>query len=166
MATRFSRNVLNAVITVDTFRTFLLVAMSADVRSCACSAAVTEVCLFHQRCRACAARAGSCYLVFLTLSFLALFIHTEAEMTSALPLIFLKLGGSLITEKATEARAVRTTVLQRLMTEIAEARKQRQFRLVLGHGAGSFGHVEAKRHGTRQGVSSNAQWHGFLEVQV
>ena len=80
-------------------------------------------------------------------------------------MIFLKLGGSLITDKNTP-RAVRYDVLDRLMQETAEARAARPGqRLLLGHGSGSFGHVEARKYGTRHGVSTPAQWQGFAEVQ-
>jgi len=80
-------------------------------------------------------------------------------------LIFLKLGGSLITDKNTP-RAVRPELLARLMREIAEARAARPgMRIVLGHGSGSFGHVEARRYGTRAGVYSETDWQRFAEVQ-
>jgi isopentenyl phosphate kinase len=80
--------------------------------------------------------------------------------------VFLKLGGSLITDKATP-RTPRTETLARLMREIANALAERpDLRLVLGHGSGSFGHVEAKKHGTRAGVQTTEQWRGFAEVQA
>jgi isopentenyl phosphate kinase len=78
--------------------------------------------------------------------------------------IFLKLGGSLITDK-TQVETVRAEVLARLAAEIAQARQENPaLRLVLGHGSGSFGHVAAAKHGTRQGVQDAAGWHGFAEV--
>ena len=78
--------------------------------------------------------------------------------------LFLKLGGSLLTDK-TQAEALRGDVLARLAAEIAAARAARPgLRLVLGHGSGSFGHVAAARHGTRGGVAGAAAWHGFAEV--
>jgi isopentenyl phosphate kinase len=78
--------------------------------------------------------------------------------------IFLKLGGSLITDK-TKVEVVRGDVLSRLATEIAKARRENSsLRLLLGHGSGSFGHVAAAKHGTRQGVANAAGWRGFAEV--
>ena len=78
--------------------------------------------------------------------------------------IFLKLGGSLLTEK-TGHEALRPQVLARLAAEIAQARaEQAGFSLVLGHGSGSFGHVAGARHGTRTGVSGPEGWFGFAEV--
>ncbi len=79
-------------------------------------------------------------------------------------LVFLKLGGSLITDK-TRPRTPRPQVIARLAAEIAAARAQNpNLRLLLGHGSGSFAHVPAKRYGTRQGVDSPAGWRGFAEV--
>ena len=80
--------------------------------------------------------------------------------------VFVKLGGSLITDKNTP-RTPRPETIPRLMREIAEARAARpEMRLVLGHGSGSFGHVEGKKYGTRAGVRTEAEWHGFAEVQA
>jgi isopentenyl phosphate kinase len=82
------------------------------------------------------------------------------------PLIFLKLGGSLITDKH-QPRTPRPDVLARLMGEIATARANRpDLALVLGHGSGSFGHAEGKRYGTRNGVHTAEEWHGFAKVQA
>lgn len=79
-------------------------------------------------------------------------------------LVFLKLGGSLITDK-TQAHTARVDVLTRLATELAEGLRQKpELRLVLGHGSGSFGHVPARRFGTRDGVHSPREWRGFIEV--
>jgi isopentenyl phosphate kinase len=79
-------------------------------------------------------------------------------------LVFLKLGGSLITDK-TRPYTPRREVLSRLAVEIAKARLANpDLSLVLGHGSGSFGHTAAKKHGTRQGVHDPAGWDGFVEV--
>lgn len=79
-------------------------------------------------------------------------------------LVFLKLGGSLLTDK-TRPQALRADVLARLAAEIAAALHLRPgLQLLLGHGSGSFGHVTAHKHGTRAGVSSLQQWRGYAEV--
>lgn len=78
--------------------------------------------------------------------------------------IFLKLGGSLITDKLS-ARMVRQDVLTRLAGEIARAMaKKPQIRLVIGHGSGSFGHFTARQFGTYSGVSTTEEWLGFAQV--
>jgi isopentenyl phosphate kinase len=79
-------------------------------------------------------------------------------------MIFLKLGGSLITDK-TGVEVVHSDVLARLAAEIARARAAKpDLQLLLGHGSGSFGHVAAAKYGTRSGVQTAEQWHGFAEV--
>jgi len=79
-------------------------------------------------------------------------------------LVFLKLGGSLITDK-TVPFTVRKDKIASLASEISQfLNSNNDFRLVLGHGSGSFGHPAAKKYGTRQGVKSPEQWKGFAEV--
>lgn len=79
-------------------------------------------------------------------------------------LVFLKLGGSLITDKS-RPRTARLDVIDRLAREIAEAlREAPEVHLVIGHGAGSYGHISAKKYATRQGVSTPEEWCGFTEV--
>jgi isopentenyl phosphate kinase len=78
--------------------------------------------------------------------------------------IFLKLGGSLITQKD-QAETARITVIRRLAREIANALTQvPDMQLVIGHGSGSFGHHAAQQYGTDQGASSWEDWVGFTEV--
>jgi isopentenyl phosphate kinase len=79
-------------------------------------------------------------------------------------LVFVKLGGSVITDKA-QAETPRPDVIDRLATEVAAAHSAcPNLRLLLGHGSGSFGHVPARRHGTRRGVQGREGWLGFAEV--
>jgi len=78
--------------------------------------------------------------------------------------VFLKLGGSLITDK-TKIEHAHTRTLRRLAREIKAAHEVRpDLQLVLGHGSGSFGHVAAKKHGTRDGVKDRSGWLGYAEV--
>ena len=79
-------------------------------------------------------------------------------------LAFLKLGGSLITDK-TRPYTVRPETLDDLASQIASALAERpDLRLILGHGSGSFGHQAASQFGTRHGVSGPEAWRGFAEV--
>jgi isopentenyl phosphate kinase len=78
--------------------------------------------------------------------------------------VFLKLGGSLITEK-TRPFTPRTDVLQDLSLQIARALHDKpDLHLVLGHGSVSFGHVAADRYQTKYGVAGAESWRGFSEV--
>ena len=79
-------------------------------------------------------------------------------------LYFLKLGGSLITDK-NNPHTPRLDVLHRLAVEIHTAViEQPDLRLVIGHGSGSFGHIPAHQYHTRDGVRSALEWSGFIEV--
>ena len=79
-------------------------------------------------------------------------------------LVFLKLGGSLITDKD-RPHTHRPEVLARLAAEIAAARAASpDLRLLIGHGSGSFGHTAAHKYDTRHGVRDAAGWLGFAEV--
>lgn len=91
-------------------------------------------------------------------------------------LVFLKLGGSLITDK-TRPYTARLDKLSGLASEIAAALMQEPaLRLVLGHGSGSFGHTAARQYRTRDGIASpdlsdqdgdsnrSRYWCGFAEV--
>jgi isopentenyl phosphate kinase len=85
-------------------------------------------------------------------------------MTRNKPTTFLKLGGSLLTDKA-GVEVLRRDVLLRIAGEIGEALgTDRELRLVLGHGSGSFGHVAAATHNTRNGVRSEEEWVAYAKV--
>ncbi len=74
------------------------------------------------------------------------------------------MGGSLITDKNTP-HTHRPEALARLAAEIYEAWQQnRELKILLGHGSGSFGHVPGRKYGTRLGVHSVDEWTGFVEV--
>ncbi|MEA2055074.1 MAG: isopentenyl phosphate kinase [Candidatus Thermoplasmatota archaeon] len=61
-------------------------------------------------------------------------------------MIAIKLGGSVITNKEKECR-FNKRITYRLAGEIAEAGKK----VMIVHGAGSFGHPQAKKHGLHKG---------------
>ncbi len=79
-------------------------------------------------------------------------------------LIFLKLGGSLITNKA-KPFTVEQILLDRISGEIVQFLQTTQnTQLVIGHGSGSFGHTSAAKFKTRDGVRNNEQWKGYQKV--
>jgi isopentenyl phosphate kinase len=78
--------------------------------------------------------------------------------------VFLKLGGSLITDK-TRAYTAHPQVIVRLAQEIRQTLDTiPSLKLLIGHGSGSFGHWAAKPHGTRQGVRTPDQWRAYAQV--
>jgi len=93
-------------------------------------------------------------------------------------LVLLKLGGSLITDK-TQPYTPRLDVMENLALQIKTALQSRpSLRIIIGHGAGSFGHVPASEYHTRDGLPPRATqlmhrerdeteenyWKGFAEV--
>jgi isopentenyl phosphate kinase len=79
-------------------------------------------------------------------------------------LVFLKLGGSLITDK-TRPYTPRMEKLDSLAAEISSVLSENpDLHLLLGHGSGSFGHAAAGQFSTRMGVSTPEAWRGFAEV--
>jgi isopentenyl phosphate kinase len=79
-------------------------------------------------------------------------------------LTLLKLGGSLITEKA-RPETPRREVIARLAGEIARATRDSPGRLIVGHGSGSFGHVAARESGIASGLRSAEQLPGVSKTQ-
>lgn len=79
-------------------------------------------------------------------------------------LYFIKLGGSLITDKAHPLTA-RPDVIKRLAAEIAQITHEKpDLKLLIGHGSGSFGHAVADRYQMQTGVMGKPSWKGFAEV--
>jgi isopentenyl phosphate kinase len=79
-------------------------------------------------------------------------------------LIFLKLGGSLITDK-TKPYTLEEEIIKRLSKEIKEAREEKRIDLIIGHGGGSFPHISAKRYKTNKGFIDKNSKYGFCQVQ-
>lgn len=65
-------------------------------------------------------------------------------------IILIKLGGSVITDKARE-KIPNLSVISRLAQEIGQVYKAGSALMVIGHGAGSFGHPQAKKYNTAEG---------------
>lgn len=77
-------------------------------------------------------------------------------------LTFVKLGGSVITDK-TGQEAPDLPTIRRLAAELRAALDQAgpADRLIVGHGSGSFGHTYARRYGVHTGISAGGDWMGF-----
>lgn len=87
---------------------------------------------------------------------------SEADLSS--DLVFIKLGGSLITDKD-RTETADSAMLKALLEEIVSIRKNHpNLKLLLGHGSGSFGHHAGMQTGTRDGVFSAADWLGYQSV--
>ncbi|MFC1679904.1 isopentenyl phosphate kinase [Elusimicrobiota bacterium] len=83
--------------------------------------------------------------------------------------VFVKLGGSYITDKDKQETLIdeRVTTAARMMKEalVRAAKRDEQISLVLGHGAGSFGHIHAERYGAVEGVHPELGWEGLYKIR-
>jgi isopentenyl phosphate kinase len=71
-------------------------------------------------------------------------------------MFIIKLGGSVITDKTRE-NSFKQDIVDRLSVEFKKANKKS----IIIHGAGSFGHIIAKKYNLNQGFESDDQLHGF-----
>ena len=71
-----------------------------------------------------------------------------------------KLGGSVLTDK-TRVTTLRPASVQRLAAELSQSEAE----VILVHGAGSFGHIKALRHGLEEGYVDDDQLPAVSEVQ-
>ena len=81
------------------------------------------------------------------------------------PFIIIKLGGSVITDKTSSTPKARTAVIKRLAKEIRQIIDQNKYQLILVHGAGSFGHSQAKKYNLHKGMATQKQKFGFSLTQ-
>ena len=77
--------------------------------------------------------------------------------------ILVKIGGSLITDK-NKPFSLRKRALEIISKEIKKAQDESGKTLVVGHGAGSFAHVPAKKYQTHKGVNGKNSYRGIAEV--
>ncbi len=71
-------------------------------------------------------------------------------------MFIIKIGGSVITDKTTE-NSFKKDVVDKLVKQIKNSGKK----IILVHGAGSFGHILAKKYNLNNGYKNNNQLHGF-----
>ena len=72
-----------------------------------------------------------------------------------------KIGGGSITDQ-NKPRSARREVISRLLSEIDRARKEKGLNVIIGHGAGSFGHVPAKEYRVAEGLINNDSGKGAV----
>jgi len=78
--------------------------------------------------------------------------------------ILIKLGGSLITNK-TKTKSFRPESVRRIAKQLVHLRELSQnYRIIIGHGSGSFGHFEARKYRTVEGVRTDHERQGFAQV--
>ncbi len=79
-------------------------------------------------------------------------------------LVLLKIGGSICTEKAKGEFKVKRSVVKRIGQEISEAKKKKDFRLIVVNGAGPFGHVNVTDYDINEGLHTERDFEGFAKT--
>jgi len=80
-------------------------------------------------------------------------------------LVILKIGGGSVTFKSENIRKAKVNVIRRIAREIKKAKEGKDFRLVVVHGAGSFGHKLVADYGIKDGVRTEREVEGFVRTQ-
>lgn len=84
-------------------------------------------------------------------------------------LVFIKLGGSVITDK-TKPYTARIEVIKKIAKEIHEVRKEdrrkNKIKLIVGHGGGSFPHFSAAKYKTHLGLVNEKSLRGLAIVHM
>lgn len=79
--------------------------------------------------------------------------------------ILIKFGGSVITDKK-KPRTFKKEVVDFLVYQLKKAKeKLPDTNFIVGNGAGSFGHYEAKKYGIDKGILTEGQIYGLTVVQ-
>jgi isopentenyl phosphate kinase len=76
-------------------------------------------------------------------------------------MFIIKIGGSIITDKKKE-NCFKQEITDNLIKEIKKSDKK----IIIIHGAGSFGHIHAKKYNLHKGHISNSQLQGFSLTQI
>lgn len=78
--------------------------------------------------------------------------------------VLIKLGGSAITQKDQPMKA-RPEAIASLLSQLAQIRKQRpELTIILGHGAGSFGHYAVEEYGLTNAVGISRIHQAMLQL--
>ncbi len=77
-------------------------------------------------------------------------------------IVLIKIGGSLITDKL-KPFSLRKKALETIAEEVKRSLEYGK-QLIVGHGAGSFAHVPAKKYQTHRGIVDENSYRGIAEV--
>lgn len=84
-------------------------------------------------------------------------------MGNTTKLIIIKLGGSVVTFKDSASPKIRLSTIKKLSKEIFSIQKM-GYKLVIVHGAGSYGHPLAKKYKLTQGFINKNSCEGFYKT--
>lgn len=79
------------------------------------------------------------------------------------PIIFIKYGGSVITNKEKEEEVIEKNI-DFISSQIKDIYNLKKYSFVIGNGAGSFGHIQVKKYNLKNDIKSDFQKLGFSKV--
>lgn len=80
------------------------------------------------------------------------------------PLLIIKFGGSVITDKNKATPSPRLDLISSLSKQIKKLHHQKNFQIILVHGAGSYGHPIAKKYSLHKGMKTTQQKLAFSKI--
>lgn len=81
-------------------------------------------------------------------------------------LVFLKLGGSLITDKS-KPFTPKEEHIRNIARNIKKVLEERpELKILVGHGSGSFAHYPAKKYRVKEGIINELSWRGYAETRA
>jgi len=86
-------------------------------------------------------------------------------MKKMIPLIVLKIGGAVFTDRNSDRPKLDRENLNRIAHEVGTGYDPERFRLLFVHGAGSFGHPIVSKTGIHKGIQELHQRIAFAETQ-
>jgi len=80
-------------------------------------------------------------------------------------LFIIKIGGSVITDKSKARSAFRQKIVRRIVKEIVQAKKTKNFDLILVHGAGAYPHYLTTKYRISEGFKGTKSAFGFAHIK-
>ena len=81
------------------------------------------------------------------------------------PLYIIKIGGSLLTDKSKTKSKFRKKIVSSIIKQIVEAKKPKNFNLILVHGAGAYPHFLTTKYGINDGFKGSKSAEGFVRIK-
>ena len=81
------------------------------------------------------------------------------------PLYIIKIGGSILTDKSKTKSKFRKKIVSSVINQIVEAKKQRNFDLILVHGAGAYPHFLTTKYKINDGFKGPKSAEGFVHIK-
>jgi len=78
--------------------------------------------------------------------------------------VIVKIGGSFITDK-NQSESLKEDLVRKIAREIVEVVKTGKVSLILAHGAGSYGHIAAKKYEAQSGQHPQFGWEAFYQIR-